>query len=97
MHAPGIYAPTNRYSDDRPIKFFKLRRNCVSPAPVAEVDYANHDAERVGRNESQLAGLGSDDAHDDAINTCHYPAFPAAPTDQDGGGDGEHTRQIIEP
>jgi hypothetical protein len=61
---------------------------CISPSPAAQIIDADRDAENIGWNKTQLSGFDANDAHDNAINGCHDPAFRAPPSHQDCGGDG---------
>ena len=53
-------------------------------APGAKIHDVETNAEHVGRDESELRGPEADEADDYAVNSRQNPAFPAAPSYQNG-------------
>jgi hypothetical protein len=66
------------------------------PPPGAKVYCIQHQAKYVGGDEPHLRCLESDDANNNAVDSCEDPAFPTPPANQDGGNDGQDARDIIQ-
>jgi len=54
------------------------------------------EAEEVGGDEAGLRGAEGDHADDDAIEGGESPSVPVVAPDEDGGDDGEQTRDVVE-
>lgn len=66
-------------------------------APVDQVAGVEGDAEKIGRNETELGGADADDADYGAVDPGDDPALPEFLADQHGGEDGQDAGHIIEP
>ena len=65
--------------------------------PVDQVAGVEGDAKDIGGHETELRGANPDDTDDGAIDGGHDPALPEFLANQQGGENGQNTRQIIKP
>ena len=64
-------------------------------APVQNIVRIKSDAKQVGRNESELRGVDSNIADQNAVDRSYQPTLPALLAQEDGGTDCQHTGNIV--
>lgn len=57
---------------------------CPGPHPRPNAEAINHEAEHIGRNQTELRGLQPDRANDQAVNSGHHKAGPLFPPNKNG-------------
>jgi hypothetical protein len=70
-------------------------RNLGFRSPIPQIVCVESDAEKIGRNESELLRSHSDNTYDDAVCSCNDPALPLLLPDEDRREDGQKAGQII--
>jgi predicted transcriptional regulator len=86
------YQKTSRLSPVFP-RFSRFR----AEAQVEQVAGVKGDAEEVGGDKTELGGTDADDADDGTIEGGNNPALPELLANEDGGENGQHAGEIIEP